>query len=103
MESSTNAKITTLQVVVPRRVIEGLKRNHLPSVIVFVDFRKAFDSIYHHSIFKILEAYGIPKRLVETVFLVYEGLKAKVLHHDGNTDYIEARRPLAESNTRRFG
>ena len=38
-----------------RRVIEGVKINHLPSVMVFIDFRKAFDSIYHQSMFKILE------------------------------------------------
>ena len=90
---------TTSQVLALRRVIEGVKRNHLPSVMVFIDFRKAFDSIYHQSMFKILEAYGIPKRLVKAISLVYEGLKAKVLSPDGDTDYFDIHQGVMQGDT----
>ena len=40
-DRSTVAQILTL-----RRIIEGVKANHLPAVITFIDFKKAFDSIH---------------------------------------------------------
>ena len=52
-----------------RRIIEGVKRNHLPSVMVFIDFSKAFDSINHTIMFRIQSAYDIPKRLLEAIML----------------------------------
>ena len=37
-----------------RRLIEGVKANNLPSVITYIDFRKAFDTIHRGKMLKIL-------------------------------------------------
>ena len=54
-----NAQYTYLpsQILALRRLIEGIKDKNLLAIIIFIDFKKAFDTI-HRS--KILRAYGIP-------------------------------------------
>ena len=56
--------------------------------MVFVDFCKAFHSISHSIMFKILEAYGIPCNLLRAIKATYDNLKAKVVSPDGNTQYF---------------
>ena len=35
-------------------------------------FKKAFDSVHRQSIWKILEAYGIPSKVIKVLMLLYE-------------------------------
>ena len=56
--------------------------------MVFVDFCKAFDSISHSIMFKILEAYGIPCNLLRAIKATCDNLKAKVVSPDGDTQYF---------------
>ena len=39
--------------------------------MIFVDFRKAFDSINRDQMFLILEAYGIPTEIVNAIKVIY--------------------------------
>ena len=55
------------QVLALRRIIEGVKANHLPAVITFIDFSKAFDTIHRGKMIKILKAYGIPPTLLRAI------------------------------------
>jgi hypothetical protein len=80
---------TTTQVLALRRIIEEVKKNHLPAVMVFIDFCKAFDSINHQTMFAILRAYDIPERIVNAIMETYHNIKAKVKSPDGDTDYFE--------------
>ena len=57
--------------------------------MVFIDFSKAFDSINHQAMFKILAAYYIPERITNTIMLMYTNIKAKVVSPDGDTDYFQ--------------
>ena len=41
-------------------------------VLNFIDFKKAFDSVHRPSIWKILEAYGIPSKVIKILMLLYE-------------------------------
>ena len=79
---------TTAHILALRRLIEGVKRNHLKAVIVFVDFSKAFDSVHRGVMLKILKAYGIPLQLIQIISKLYEGTRARVISPDGETDYF---------------
>ena len=45
----------------------------------FADFRKAFDSIHRDSLYKILQHYGVPDKLLYIIKLVYTDFSAQVL------------------------
>ena len=72
-----------------RRLIEGAKSDDLPTVILFLDFRKAFDSRHRGTILRILKAYGIPEELVNAIAKMYENTQALVPSPDGETDWFE--------------
>ena len=58
---STSSHILTL-----RRLFEGVK------IIIFVDFKTAFDCINRVTMLQIIEAYGIPKIIMQTINLTYK-------------------------------
>ena len=80
---------TAAQVLALRRIIEGIKKRHLPTVIIFIDFCKAFDSINHQTMYTVLAAYGTPKRLLNSIMQIYTNIKAKVKSLDGDAEYFE--------------
>jgi hypothetical protein len=49
----------------------------------FIDFEKAFDSIHHHVLWKILKHYGIPQKIISIIQQLYDGFSCQVIH-DGN-------------------
>ena len=58
---------TTGQILTVRRIIEGVKAKHLQSILLFIDFSKAFDSIHRGKMQQILIAYGIPQVTVSAI------------------------------------
>ena len=90
---------TTAHILALRRIIEGVKRNNLKSVFLFVDFNKAFNSIHRGKMMKILRAYGIPEQLVNAISKLYEETQAKVLSPDGETDYFEILAGVLQGDT----
>ena len=70
---------TVQQILVLRRIIEGVKSRNLPAVLRIIDFKKVFDSVHHGKMLKILTAYGIPCRIVSVIGMIYKGTGAKVL------------------------
>ena len=90
---------TTAHILALRRIIEGVKRNNLKAVLLFVDFSKAFDSIHRGKMMKILRAYGIPEQLVNAISTLYEETRAKVLSPDGETDYFEILAGVLQGDT----
>ena len=59
-----------------RRLTEEVRSKTLKGVIVFTDFKKAFDSVHHVKMLKILKAYGIPDRLISAIGLMYAEAQA---------------------------
>jgi len=50
--------------------------------IHFVDFEKAFDSVYRESLWNIMRSYGIPNKTVRVIAVMYKGFECAVI--DGN-------------------
>ena len=90
---------TTAQILALRRIIEGVKSNNLECVILFIDFKKAFDSIHRGKMMKILSAYGIPKELVNAIGRLYDDTRARVLSPDGETDYFKILAGVLQGDT----
>ena len=80
---------TVAQILGLRRIIEGVKNKHLPSILTFIDFCKAFDSVNQATMFQILAAYDFPKRILQAIITIYDNVKAKVVSPDGDTDYFQ--------------
>ena len=85
-----NGRTTTSQILALRRLIEGVKDNNLEAILIFIDFKKAFDTIHRGNMLAILKAYGIPEELVTAISIMYEDTTANVITPDGETFNILA-------------
>ena len=55
-------------------------RNHQrEDAIIFIDFKKAFDSVDRNTLFQILHAYGIAEKIVKAIQIMYVNTSAVVL------------------------
>ena len=88
----------TSHILALRRMIEGIKDKNLPGVLLFVDFKKAFDSVHRGKVFKILIAYGINK-IVNLIKLMYLNTKARVVTPDGETDLFDILAGVLQGDT----
>ena len=59
-------------------LLEDSKRNTLPLHLTFMDVKKAFDSVSHHSIHRALEWAGVPEALRSVISDLYSGCSTTV-------------------------
>ena len=83
---SSENKIERFQILALRRLIEGVKDNNIDAIFIFIDFKKAFDTMHLGKILLILKAYRIPEELVTTISIMYEDTSSKVITPDGETE-----------------
>ena len=84
---------TTSQILTILRILEGVREKKKPkklqAIILFVDFTKAFDSIYRGKMEQILPTYGLPKETIAAIMMLHRNTKVKVRSPDGDTDYVD--------------
>ena len=80
---------TASQILALRRIIEGIQDKKFTAVIIFIDFKRAFDMVHRGKMIKILRAYGIPDIIVKAIEDTYHETKAKVITPDGETDELD--------------
>ena len=80
---------TTSQILIIRRILEGVRAKNIQATLLFVDFTKAFDSIHRGKMEQILLAYGLPKETVAAIMILYRNTKMKVHSPDGDTEYFD--------------
>ena len=74
------------QILAFRRLIEGIKDKNLEAILIFIDFKKAFDTIHIGKMLAILKVYGIPEDLVTAISIMYEDTTANVITPDEETE-----------------
>ena len=62
-----------------RQILEQSHEWNTSLYINFLDFKKAFDSVHRDSLWKILQHYGVPNKLVNVIKMLYQGFSAQVL------------------------
>ena len=92
-------RTTTAQVLALRRIIEEVRKNNLSSVMVFIDFKKAFDTINRQKMIRILTAYGIPTRIVQAISDMYSNTRARVQTPEGLTEEFQIMRGVLQGDT----
>ena len=55
------------QILALRRIVEEIKNNNLIAALVFIDFKKAFDTVHRGKMLDILRAYGVPEKIVAVI------------------------------------
>ena len=72
-----------------RRVLEGCKERNIPIIAIFVDFKKAFDSVDRTLLFKILRNYGVPETITNAIRVLYNVSKSAVLVDGEITSFFD--------------
>ena len=90
---------TISQILTIRRIIEGVKAKQLPAILLFVDFRRAFDSIHRDKMKDILLSYGIPKETVSAIMIMYNNTRAQVRSPDGDTEFFDVVAGVLQGDT----
>ena len=81
-----SGRTTNIQLLALRRLLEGVKDNNLEAILIFIDFKKALDTIYRGKMLAILKAYGILEELVSAISIMYEDTTAKIITPGGETE-----------------
>ena len=77
------------QIATLRIVVEQSHAWNSQLYLVFVDFEKAFDSIDRNVLWKLLQGYGLPAKIINMIKLFYEGFQARVLHDGDLTEEFD--------------
>ncbi len=77
-------------------------QKNLEATILFVDFTKAFDSIYRGKMEQILLAYSLPKETIAAIMMLYRNTKVKIRSPVGDTDYFDIVVGVLQGDSSRF-
>ena len=87
------------QIAEIRSIIDSCRTRQRAASIVFVDFRKAFDSVSRSSIPLLLSAYGVPPLLVKATMELYTGSSAFIRTSDGPTEAFPTSSGVLQGDT----
>jgi len=65
-----------------KMTLQNLRAANQDSFVLFVDIVKAFDSVNRDMLWKILEKYGIPEKIIQTIKKMYTDIKIKISIED---------------------
>ena len=88
----TSDNLLTLKNVVKKYVTIGKKKLYT----CFIDFRKAYDSVWHEAIFYKMEKNGISGKLLDVIKDIYKKTKCVIKIKDSITDYFNYTRGVRQ-------
>ena len=89
---STTDHIHTLS-----QILEKSKEFQKKIVIMFVDFNKAFDSLYHDVIWQTLRNQNIPGKIINVIKEIYENSQEK-LKMENSEEFFEIKRGVKQGD-----
>ena len=89
----------TDQVHILRRLIESFNNKNLAFNIMFLDFKKPFDSIKRSVMFKIFRHYGMPEKIVRAIQAIYNKSKSVVLVEGKKSEDFEVKTGVLQEDT----
>ena len=57
--------------------------------MTFIDFEKAFDSVEREIKWLTLQEYGIPRKIIQIIKILYDGFKCKISHEGKLSNFTE--------------
>ena len=93
---------TSGQILTVSRIIEGANAKYLTATILFIDFSKVFDTIHRRKMAEILNAYGIPDKIISSIMIAYKNTKSIVRNNDGDTVFINISGGVLQGDTSLF-
>jgi len=79
------------QIFVLRTIVEQSIEWNSSLYINYIDFEKAFDSVHHPSLWKILELYGFPTKVINIIKDMYEDNRCCVRHDGKHSDWFQVK------------
>lgn len=89
----------TENIMALRYVLDICRTTKRSASIVFIDFRKAFDSIRRDIIADILALYSVPANVQKCISNLYTGTSAKVQTTFGETEYFQTSSGVLQGDT----
>ena len=79
------------QIFVLRTIVEQSIEWNSSLYINYIDFEKAFDSVHHPSLWKILELYGLPAKVINIIKDMYKDNRCCVRHAGKHSDWFQVK------------
>jgi len=87
-------QINTLRIVVKQSL-----KYRSPLYMIFVDFKRAFDSLKHTAIWQTLTEWGVPTKLVNIIKELYNKSTCQVIHRNTKSESIPVRNGVKRLHT----
>ena len=65
-------------IFVARQLVEKAREHGKSLYVLFVDLRKAYDSVPRQALWKVLEKYGVPVKMLNVIKSFHKGMHAEV-------------------------
>jgi hypothetical protein len=59
--------------------------------VILIDFEKAFDSVKREVMWLTLQEYGIPRKIIQIIKILYDNFRCKISHEGKLSEFIEFR------------
>ena len=89
----------TDMIFVARQLVEKCREHDDTLFVLFVDLRKAYDSVPRPALWQVLEKYGIPPNMLSIIRSFHDGMQAEIRGGDTTTDKIKVLNGLRQGCT----
>ena len=82
-----------------RQLVEKTLEHDDSLFVLFIDLKKAYDSVPRNALWRVLEKIGVPPTMLQIIKSFHEGMKADVRVGDAPTDSFEVQNGLRQGCT----